>query len=96
MRIIDLLEQQSMGTIGSTVGATQPVGQTPSTSQNTSLSGNVQALNDPKMKAAQAAALAQQKKDRENQKKQVADQIKALQQQLQSMQKQQQDLNKIQ
>lgn len=94
MKIADLIsEQQTVGTVGTTSGFTQPIGQTPTVSQNPTMTGNVQALSDPKL---QAATLAKQRQDKENQKKQVADQIKALQQQLQTLQKQQQDLNKLQ
>ena len=94
MKIYELVqEQQPIGAVGTTSGFTQPIGQPPSVSQNPSMSGNVQALTDPKL---QAATLAQQKQDREQKKKEVADQIKSMQQQLQNLQKQQQDLNKLQ
>lgn len=93
MKIADLiLEQQPVGTIGTTAGFTQPVGQTPTVSQNPAVTGNTQALADPKL---QAATLAKQKQDKDAQKKQVADQIKTLQQQLQTLQRQQQDLNRL-
>lgn len=94
MKIQELIqEQQPVGTVGTTSGFTQPIGQTPSVSQNPSMTGNVQALTDPKL---QAATLAQQRQEKDRKKKEVADQIKAMQQQLQNLQKQQQDLNKLQ
>ena len=94
MKIQELIqEQQPVGAVGTTAGFTQPIGQTPSVSQNPSMTGNVQSLNDPKL---QAATLAQQRQEKDRKKKEVADQIKAMQQQLQNLQKQQQDLNKLQ
>lgn len=94
MKIQELIkEQQTVGAVGTTAGFTQPIGQPPSVSQNPTMSGNVQALTDPKL---QAATLAQQKQEKERKKKEIADQIKAMQQQLQAMQKQQQDLNRLQ
>jgi hypothetical protein len=96
MKIQELIqEQQTIGGVGTTSGITQTIGQPPAAGQgqNPSMSGNVQALSDPKL---QAATLAQQKQDREQKKKEVADQIKSMQQQLQNLQKQQQDLNKLQ
>lgn len=94
MKIQDLIqEQQPVSTVGTTAGFTQPIGQPPAVSQNPTMSGNVQALTDPKL---QAVTLAQQRQEKDRKKKEVADQIKAMQQQLQNLQKQQQDLNKLQ
>lgn len=49
MKIIELIsEQGTVGTVGSTTGMTQPIGQAPTISQNPKQPSNIQA--DPKMK----------------------------------------------
>ena len=66
---------EQIGTVGTTTAPMTPTGQ----ALTASLSGNVAALQDPKM---QAANLAQQKKQKDDQKKAIQDQIAALQKQL--------------
>lgn len=75
MRFQDLIEQTPVGTIGSTPAPTSaaPTGTAPN------LSGNVDALQDPRM---QAANLAKQKQEKEQQKRSIQAQIAALQKQL--------------
>lgn len=75
MRYSDFAEQ--IGTIGTTatpMGATPP-GAPPAAG----LTGNVGAMQDPRM---QAADLAKQKQQKDQQKKAIQDQIAALQKQL--------------
>lgn len=92
MQIKELIsEQQPIGTVGTTAGMAQPIGQTPTVSQNPATNGAPVSAVTPQ---SQAAILAQQRKERDQQKKTVADQIKALQQQLQTLQKQQQELSR--
>jgi hypothetical protein len=78
MRYSDFAEQ---GTVGSTPLPTAGGSAVPPTSApaNPALSGNVAALQDPRMQAAQ---LAKQKQEKEKQKKAIQDQIAALQRQL--------------
>ena len=70
MRYSDFAEQ--IGTIGAT---TAPAGAPPAAG----LTGNVGAMQDPRM---QAADLAKQKQQKDQQKKAIQDQIAALQKQL--------------
>jgi hypothetical protein len=79
MRYSDFAEQ--IGTIGTTatpMGAAPP-GTPPSTPPASGLTGNVGAMQDPRM---QAADLAKQKQQKDQQKKAIQDQIAALQKQL--------------
>lgn len=75
MRYSDFAEQ--VGTIGTTAApmGAAPVGAPPSPG----LTGNVGAMQDPRM---QAADLAKQKQQKDQQKKAIQDQIAALQKQL--------------
>ena len=74
MRYSDFAEQ--IGTIGTTAA---PMGAAPGTPPAAGLTGNVGAMQDPRM---QAANLAKQKQDKDQQKKAIQDQITALQKQL--------------
>jgi len=79
MRYSEIAEQ---GTIGSTPLPTAGGSTIPTTAAPTApsgLTGNVAALQDPKM---QAANLAKQKQQKDQQKKENQDQIAALQKQL--------------
>jgi hypothetical protein len=75
MRYSDFAEQ--IGTIGAT---TAPMGAAPAGAPPAAgLTGNVGAMQDPRM---QAADLAKQKQQKDQQKKAIQDQIAALQKQL--------------
>jgi hypothetical protein len=75
MRYSDFAEQ--MGTVGTTA---TPIGAAPTGAPPAAgLTGNVGAMQDPRM---QAADLAKQKQQKDQQKKAIQDQIAALQKQL--------------
>lgn len=82
MKFIEIIEQLS--TIGTTTNPST-IGIQPN------LSGNVAALQDPKLQAAQ---LAQVQKQKDEQKKNIQDEITRLQDQIRDLQTQMADLNK--
>ncbi len=77
MRYSEFCEQVTTPTIGTTPAGT--------------MTGNVAALSDPKM---QAANLAKQRQEKDKQKRAVQDQIKNLQTQISGLQKQLSDINR--
>jgi hypothetical protein len=83
MRYSDFAEQ--IGTIGAT---TAPAGAPPAAG----LTGNVGAMQDPMM---QAADLAKQKQQKDQQKKAIQDQITAKREETADLQKQLADLNRM-
>jgi hypothetical protein len=81
MRVQELIEQ--VGTVGTIGTTTMPA--TPAGSVNTGqVTGNVQALTDPKM---QASMLAKQKQEKDKQRQAIMAQIAALNKQLSDLSK---------
>ena len=88
MRYSDFAEQ--IGTIGTTAA---PMGAAPAgTPPAAGLTGNVGAMQDPRM---QAADLAKQKQQKDQQKKAIQDQITAKREETAALQKQLADLNRM-